>query len=141
MPLVTWNDSFSVGIPEIDRQHKQLIEQLNTLIDALDANQSLDKIQTIVQFIERYATQHFRYEEDRLHCSQCPVVQDAAHRQFTQTLQEVKDELEQKGTGPSLTTKVKEHLLDWLIHHIKQIDNQIQPHLSETSSSSRQRPD
>ncbi|HSF75715.1 MAG TPA: hypothetical protein VLA84_18110 [Microcoleus sp.] len=48
MPLVIWNDSLSIGIPEIDRQHKQLIDQLNTLVDAMLANRGKEEIKNIV---------------------------------------------------------------------------------------------
>ena len=37
MPLLEWNDTFSVGFEEIDNDHKQLIGIVNRLDDAITA--------------------------------------------------------------------------------------------------------
>ena len=35
MPLITWKDSFSVGIGTVDRQHRVLVDLINRLHDAM----------------------------------------------------------------------------------------------------------
>lgn len=129
MPLVIWNNSLTVGIPEIDLQHKQLIEQLNLLVDAMHANSGKEEIQRIVHFLDIYVDQHFSYEEGCMHRYKCPVASQnaAAHCQFINTLKEIKTELNQKGPSLLLAIKVNEQLLDWFVNHIKKIDRELKP--------------
>lgn len=129
MPLVIWNDSLSVGIAEIDRQHKQLIDQLNKLVDAMHQNRGKDEIQQIVWFLDLYVSQHFGFEEGCMNRYRCPVAsQNAnAHAQFIATLKEIKEELNKKGSSLALAIKVNEQLLDWFVNHIKRIDKELKP--------------
>lgn len=129
MPLVLWNDSLSIGVPEIDRQHKQLIDQLNYLVDAMHTNRGKDEIQTIVKFLDLYVAQHFGFEEGCMHRYRCPVAcqNSTAHAQFIRTLGEIKQELQQKGASLALAIQVNEQLLDWFVNHIKRIDRELRP--------------
>lgn len=129
MPLVIWNNSLSVGIPEIDQQHKQLIEQLNLLVDAMHANSGKEEIQRIVRFLDIYVAKHFGYEEGCMHRYKCPVASEnaVAHSQFINTLQRIKTQLNQKGPSLSLAIEVNEQLLDWFVNHIKKIDRELKP--------------
>ncbi len=34
----TWNEYLKIGIPLLDFQHKQLLDQIDTLIEALEKN-------------------------------------------------------------------------------------------------------
>lgn len=132
MPLVIWNDSLSIGIPEIDRQHKQLIDQLNALVDAMYANRGKEEIQTIVRFLDMYVAQHFGFEENCMQKYRCPVAANnaAAHAKFIKTLSEVKQELQTKGSSLPLAIKVNEQLLDWFANHIKKIDRELKTCMS-----------
>lgn len=135
MPLIIWNDSLKIGLPEIDQQHKQLIDQLNRLVDAMQANRGTAEIQEIVRFLDIYVNQHFSYEEGCMHRFSCPVATQnkAAHAHFINVLAEVKTELRNKGASLGLAIKVNEQLLDWFVNHIKKIDIQLKASASKSS--------
>jgi hemerythrin len=40
MEKIIWSNEFNLGIPEIDTQHKMIIEQINYLIENLDRSDS-----------------------------------------------------------------------------------------------------
>ena len=42
MALITWSSMFSVGVAEIDNQHKKLVELINQLNDAMHAGKGAD---------------------------------------------------------------------------------------------------
>ncbi|MEG4070867.1 hemerythrin family protein [Microcoleus sp. Pol11C2] len=134
MPLVIENDSLSIGIPEIDRQHKQLIDPLNTLVDALFANRGKEKIKDIVDFLDLYVAQHFGFEETCMQRYNCPVSSNnaAAHTKFIKTLSEVKQELQTTGSSLSLAIKVNEQLLDWFVNHIKKVERELKSYISKS---------
>jgi hemerythrin-like metal-binding protein len=61
MALV-WNISLETG-PDIDAQHKQLIDKMNELINAIQVNSDQQTIQKIVSSLSSIANLHFDYEE------------------------------------------------------------------------------
>lgn len=129
MPLVLWNDSLNVGIPEIDHQHKQLIEQMNALVDAMHKNRGTEEIQRIIKFLDQYIWQHFGFEESCMQKYQCPVAAQNknAHAEFIQNFKGIKEEFAKNGASLILSMRVNEQLLDWFINHIKKIDCELKP--------------
>lgn len=63
MKSITWNESLSVDIDEIDNQHKGLIETINTL-EAAAQNSERNKVCfEIVLKLKSYLNEHFTTEE------------------------------------------------------------------------------
>jgi len=63
MAHIAWNESFSVGVAEIDRQHKKLMAMINELDEAADAKKGKDDISRILDELIIYTATHFRTEE------------------------------------------------------------------------------
>jgi hemerythrin len=63
MAPIVWNDSLSVGVAEIDRQHKKLIAMINELDNAMTAGRGKDVMGEIVDGLIIYTATHFRTEE------------------------------------------------------------------------------
>lgn len=129
MPLIIWSDALKIGIPVIDQQHKQLIDQLNILIDAMHANRGKEEIQQIIKFLDMYVHQHFSFEEGCMSRYKCSIGCNnaEAHARFNRVLSEIKTELITKGCSLSLAIKVNEQLLDWFVNHIQKIDRELKP--------------
>ena len=58
-----WKEEMSVGIPEIDRDHKQFISLINELNRSITEGRKQAEIKERLQFIVEDATRHFRQEE------------------------------------------------------------------------------
>lgn len=71
-PLLCWNEKFSVGIDEIDRQHKQLMNLINNIDEEISKGGSYAQFAPIVEELVSYTRQHFAYEEKLLKANQCP---------------------------------------------------------------------
>ncbi len=63
MEKIIWNNSFSVGIREIDNQHYRLVEMINQLIDEQKQVTDYPTIADMLTKMTDYAREHFRDEE------------------------------------------------------------------------------
>lgn len=64
MAIFEWNeDTFSVKVPSIDAQHRQLFTMVNELHSALEAQASETSLMLLLNELSRYAYEHFDYEE------------------------------------------------------------------------------
>jgi len=126
MPLI-WTESLKTGVPEIDRQHQQLINQMNLLYEAIQNDQGMQEIQNIMTFLSKYVNDHFGYEESCMYRYQCPVAKEnkSAHLHFINSLNEIKQELNSQGASVNLAIKVNQNLLEWFANHIRKIDSQL----------------
>jgi len=66
MDKIDWNDSFSVGVDEMDGQHKVLIEMINDLIDCATAETEAGELSYMVVRMMNYSLQHLNREEELL---------------------------------------------------------------------------
>lgn len=65
--LITWKESFSLGIKEIDTQHKRMIGIINKLYDAMETSTEKEKLSDILRELNEYANYHFETEEKYFH--------------------------------------------------------------------------
>ena len=63
MPFVEWTDDFSVGVPEIDRDHQTLLGLLNDLYDAVEAGVGHEAVGRVLDGLALYVSYHFAHEE------------------------------------------------------------------------------
>jgi hemerythrin-like metal-binding protein len=63
MSIITWKNEYSVGVFEIDNQHKKLVMLINTLFDAMKQGQANRVLGSIISELLFYAQTHFRTEE------------------------------------------------------------------------------
>ncbi len=121
MPKINWDDSFSVGNDDIDRQHKKWIRIFNALHDAI-LNNDLTPYRTItIRALEdmlNYAKIHFSFEEKYMAGIGYPdvVAHRRLHKDFdTQIYQYYRDA--QDGNAV-LNTKIIKMVRNWLVQHI-----------------------
>ncbi|WP_293751938.1 diguanylate cyclase [uncultured Paraglaciecola sp.] len=63
MQYLQWDDSLSVGLEEIDEDHKRIIEQANLLNDMVASRQSIETIRVSFANLGILVKQHFSEEE------------------------------------------------------------------------------
>lgn len=133
---LTWNDSMSVGLTDIDRQHQQLIAHVNQLTQAMNQGRGRAEIEQTLEFLSRYATEHFAAEERYFDKYRCPAAQAnrLAHARFVTTFQALRDRAQKEGATASLVLDVKRDLADWLANHILTIDVQLKAYVKATDS-------
>ena len=63
MEKLIWNNDFSVGVQELDEQHKKIIEIENRLIKAKDVEIDSETLSDILSDLTKYISEHFESEE------------------------------------------------------------------------------
>jgi hemerythrin len=122
MPLVTWTEALSVGIPSVDTQHKKLVALLNDLYAAVVALRGQQEIAGALEAMTAYSREHFSFEEQWMAQAAYPEekMHRAAHLQFV----EFADRSERKLRGGEFVSSVEllASLQDWLTNHIMNVD-------------------
>jgi hemerythrin len=135
---IEWQEYLSVGVEEIDNQHKQLIDKYNDFFAAYSEGRAADEIIRLLGFLEEYVVIHF-VDEERLqqrigfpeyqsHCKQ--------HQEFTRKVAELKVSLECDGLDQNLVTSTGLLLTGWLIEHISVMDRAIGRFMKEKQGQS-----
>ncbi len=63
MEMPEWRSEYTVGVPEIDRQHQYLFGLGARLGRTADANGSNEDLSAIIKELAAYANEHFAFEE------------------------------------------------------------------------------
>jgi len=115
--LVIWQDSYALGMEEIDEQHKMLFDIMNRLWAAILDNAEGRRLATILEDLERYTVLHFTEEETFMRSIGYPDFDDhvAYHRKFVRKLM---DEKEAAHAGRPVSLELIHFLRDWLVNHI-----------------------
>ena len=63
LEIFPWNDNFETGIVEIDRQHRKLVDLLNSLVSHLAFQADAPALDAVFNELKEYTLVHFRDEE------------------------------------------------------------------------------
>ncbi len=131
MALIQWNESLSVNVSEIDKQHEKLVSMINELDDAMRQGKGKVALGKIVTGLIGYAGTHFKTEEKYFDQFGYPETDGhkKEHSDFVVSVCEFQDGFEKGKFGLSIT--VMNFLSDWLQNHIKGSDKQYGPFLNE----------
>lgn len=132
--VVQWSERLAMGIPEIDAQHRGLIETINDLWYAIVANSGARGVARILDQLDRYVVEHFGAEEALMREEAYPGLDAhlAQHAHFRDHIVSARRSLD-SGIVPSLD--LLNYLTDWLATHIQTVDRAYATYLEE-----RQRP-
>jgi hemerythrin len=124
MALFNWSDEYSVGIKEINEQHKKLFDLINVLRDTMKGTKEKSVLRKMIKELISYIEYHFSSEEILLQNCKYPDFKQhkVMHDQFTKKVKE----FEKKYLNGSvlLSQEILQFLRDWLINHINEKDKQ-----------------
>lgn len=63
MPFMNWTNTMSTGVDAIDKQHKKLLELINSLHDKCVAQCPRDELESAANEFYQYTLKHFATEE------------------------------------------------------------------------------
>ncbi len=129
--LVEWNDNLSVKVKAIDDQHKELVNLINKLNDAMRQRRSKEMMLEVVDELKNYTVNHFKKEEQLFDKYGYPETEQhkKAHQAFVEKVLDFEKGL--KDGSAKVTMDVMRFLKDWLIQHIQGVDKRYGPFLNE----------
>jgi hemerythrin-like metal-binding protein len=118
VPDLTWNDSFALGLPEIDRQHQKLFELLDDLDRGVQAGNGTAAARHLFAELSSYSRYHFSAEENLMRTRGWSNLGDhaALHREFMQWLDTVAPTVGQGDVAAQ--AEVRRFLRSWLVRHV-----------------------
>lgn len=131
-----WEDNLMVGVPQMDREHKELIEKANTLFEALgNPEKSTKEIIDIVNFLTRYVVNHFNSEERLQKKYNYPDYNrhHKLHEDFKANVMSLKADIEANGLTTSKKLEINRQLIQWLQQHIGKEDKKLGDHIKANS--------
>jgi hemerythrin-like metal-binding protein len=117
-----WKPEYSVGIPELDMQHKKLFEIISRLITQYE-NKEPDLLATLTGLSE-YLSFHFSNEQDVMALMRYPKLAEHtnSHTAFIRIFQGFVDRYEKN--DPQLAKDMVLYLVNWLKTHVVQGSDQ-----------------
>jgi len=122
MAFMDWSDTLSVGVQQIDNEHKKLVELVNMLNEGMKSGKSKDALQKVFTELVDYTITHFSNEE--------MLMQKVSYNNFSVHKRE-HDELTKKArvlkddfiSGKMMISiEVRDFLKDWIVNHIQKTD-------------------
>jgi len=119
-----WEDKYSVGVEEIDNQHKFMFGVINELLDAIHTNSPEEHLGHIIESLVKYKQFHFATEEKYFAEFHYEGTEDhiKRHHEFNSKLEALKAEYPTYSI--EFAFKLVDFLEDWLINHLMTVDQQ-----------------
>lgn len=116
--FIKWSDDLSVGIEEIDRQHKVLVGLVNKMHEAIHKRHGSEVVEEILAELANYTVIHFATEESIMGILGYPDYEE--HHEIHEDLVQQVVELQKKVASgkTSVSFELLHFLKIWLTKHI-----------------------
>jgi hemerythrin len=124
---LTWDPGLSIGVGEIDEQHRELFRRAAALVDTLEGARAAEELAGTLGFLAAYVREHFAAEEALMLRRRYPglAAHQEQHRGFTGDLARFLDEFRADGPSPELRGRLESFLGSWLRDHIAGTDRRL----------------
>lgn len=130
MSYFPWSEEYSVHLRVIDNDHKDLVNTVNALHEAISGGANRGNIGHIIGNLAKYVDEHFSREEALMETYDYPDLarHKRIHRHLTRTVYAIRIIF---GSKPKTIdpSKLLSFLRDWLIHHILEEDTKYAPYM------------
>lgn len=113
-----WDEKYSVGVKELDDQHKLMFATINELLDAINDNNTEEHLGNIIESLVKYKTFHFATEEKYFEQFNYEETEEhkMKHREFNDKLNALKAKFPTYSV--EFAFELVDFLEDWLINHL-----------------------
>ena len=126
MPMITWDESYSVGVKELDDQHKKIIEIIDRLYLLISENKNIEtEIPKILSELAEYADRHFSSEEIYFREFDYDKAEShiQIHNEYRERVKEFRHDFE-AGKGGEVLADLSDFVNGWWVWHINHTDKE-----------------
>lgn len=122
MPLLQWKPSYSVGVPAVDFEHREMIEMINGLYRQLEDTPDASAVAAVLGKIHAQISAHFALEERLMRAA--GYGEYAAHKgSHEELLDEIRDLMDSWHGDPQAgKVMLQRSLSDWFSQHFSTFD-------------------
>jgi hemerythrin len=132
-----WTQDFSVGVEEIDSQHKELFDRINSLDSAMKQGRAKDEVVRLIEFLDKYVIMHFEAEEKYMidYDYTGYALHKTKHLWFKKELSDIQTKLNAEGITPDVIINSNNLLITWFSNHIRSVDMMLGSFLNSKPST------
>jgi len=124
---IAWTQGLSIGVEEIDNQHKDLFRNVNQFFEQVRVGNG--NLTALFSFLETYVKTHFALEEkymSKFHVNgqdyEDEKTHRAEHRAFLRDFSAYREEFLENGPTPLLVDEFQKWIVNWMAGHIGKTD-------------------
>ena len=130
--IVKWSDELGVGVRAFDRDHRRLVEMLNEIAYAIDAESSPKAVAELIRQLAEETEDHFSREEAFLRGCGYPGL-DRHVVEHHRLLEEIRETASRVETGDIAEDEaLRTFIHHWLIDHVVAFDKDYVPWARQT---------
>lgn len=118
MDFINWNNTYSIGVRNIDNQHKKLVDIINQLNKSMESGAKKESLAQIIFELVSFINTHFKFEEELM--AKYNYNDYDSHRyEHEKLVDEIKRFYDDFKSGlPVLNSEIMNFLRSWLMDHI-----------------------
>lgn len=117
-PLVIWNESWCIGVKNVDAQHENLVALVNKLNQAMSEGKGKNVLENILESLVSYTKAHFRDEERMMEQNGYPDLIEHKRQHVALTKKVLDFQTEFKSGAMGMSIDIMQFLTTWLRGHI-----------------------
>jgi len=123
MDLIEWRKEFETGVPDVDHEHKELVDLINTLHAEIEGGAGQERVHDFLGEVFAKIAAHFALEESimRKHSYDEYEAHKAEHERLLDDLRDIMDEAE-AGSPEDYRAALSGTVRDWFVNHFKSKD-------------------
>jgi hemerythrin len=131
-----WSSTLTLGVPDLDAQHRELFERVDRLLDSM-LHGDRDEARQMSAFLRDHVVLHFAAEEQLMHDLHYPEAarHTAEHRLFAASMLELDASFRERGASAELVLRLEREVVSWLRDHVYVADVSLGQFVTSTLSA------
>ena len=127
---MVWDDSYALGVEQIDRQHRALftaVNRVSSVLEQEDSQRNRRICMEAVKYLKNYTLQHFADEEAYQRSVGYSGLEQhkRQHESLIEAVGYMEKELEETNYAPASVKRLEGVLTSWLLYHVMNADQAI----------------